>query len=128
RLRVGAFVVGDVASQIWQERRLLGDAALVDDRLRGRDMRGGRALVAVARCDARLRVLPPEVPEVALRLLEVGRLQSGLVALSVPCLGRIDIAGLEADARELVGDFASAGEVAGRHVAIVELTLVRDGT
>src|SRR5207245_10704703 len=80
--------------------------------------------VAAARGDARLRVRPPEVPQVAAIRLDIGLTKSGCVAGLVPFGRFVEMACVETDARELVGDLAGVVEVAVGEVRLVNRHVV----
>src|SRR5713226_7291685 len=81
-----------VAFQVRKELGLLGDGALVEDGLCRSNMLLRFRLVASAGSDPSLRVLPPEVPQVLPGGLDVGFLQSRVVANLVPLVSGIQIA------------------------------------
>ena len=128
RRLVVAAVEGHVADEVGKERRLVGVGARVERGLGRGHVFPGHRLVAPARGQPRLRVLPPELPQVLAGRRDVRLLQPRLVAALVPGLGRRVVAGLEAHAGELVRNLPRHVEVLVlRQVALVEAALVGNG-
>src|ERR1019366_8355214 len=83
-------------------------------------------LVAAPRRDARLRVLPAELPQVFPVRLDAGLLEAEIAALLVPLVRRVQIACVDANAHGLVRQFALLVAVLRRHpVADCQLLLLR---
>ena len=75
-------------------------------------------LVAAPRRDARLRVLPAELPQVFPVRLDAGLLEAEIAALLVPLVLRVQIACVDANARGLVRQFALLVAVLRRHPVV----------
>src|SRR4029077_12499553 len=95
-------IVIDIPFQIRKECRLLGVAAFIEDRFGGGDVLLRFLWIAAAGGDARLRVFPAEIPQVHTRWHDIRLTQSRVVPGLIPLVGRVQIAGIDANARGLV--------------------------
>src|SRR6516164_5098803 len=96
----------NIAAEIREKLRLLGNGAFVEDGFGSGDVVLRFGQVSATRRESGLRVLPAKVPQIHASRLNVGFFQSSVVAHLVPMEGRIQVAGVDASASGFVSNFS----------------------